>query len=412
MSHHPIASRMGLQGAWRVAVLCSIAACGVHSDDRGRSTQVDLVIERPDSAVNPTSMTKYEAPAPSVAAISSIRVVVTDRSESTLAVAEAAVGPDRVMLLTLHVPTGPQRRFAVAAYDAERVLLFYGETTVDLAPEGTALITVRLRPVGLEIQPGSASIALGGTQALTATFAGTRVSRVTWAVNDVTGGNAEVGTITPGNPATYTAPLSSPGGGQVTIRATTTAPPASATATVFFIDPDGTDAVLDVDVSGNGAVVSSPEGIMCPSTCTERFPVGTTVTLTAQAEEGSRFDGWTGACEGMDACTVFMNDDTAVGARFTSEGVTLTVTATGKGSGYVISVPEGIACARRCEAVFPTGAVVSLTALPNEWSQFEGWSGGGCEGVAPCVLRLETDVTVSARYCRIDRDKPGGSCDD
>ena len=44
-----------------------------------------------------------------------------------------------------------------------------------------------------------------------------------------------------------------------------------------------TQYTLDVSVSGNGTVSSSPTGISCPSTCTMNYSNGTQVTLNANS---------------------------------------------------------------------------------------------------------------------------------
>ena len=54
---------------------------------------------------------------------------------------------------------------------------------------------------------------------------------------------------------------------------------------------------------GSGEVVSWPSGIACGADCEARYPTGTAVALLASADPGSRFEGWTGACEGLDPST-------------------------------------------------------------------------------------------------------------
>jgi len=62
--------------------------------------------------------------------------------------------------------------------------------------------------------------------------------------------------------------------------------------------------------TGSGLVVSSPAGISCGSDCTEAFNPGTVVKLTATAEAGSTFTGWSGACGGTGAsCWVTMGKE-------------------------------------------------------------------------------------------------------
>jgi endo-1,4-beta-xylanase len=74
---------------------------------------------------------------------------------------------------------------------------------------------------------------------------------------------------------------------------------------------------LTVTSIGLGAVTSTPGGISCGATCSNRFATGTAVTLTATATHGSTFAGWTGACSGTDAtCVVTLSADQAVGAAF------------------------------------------------------------------------------------------------
>ena len=57
---------------------------------------------------------------------------------------------------------------------------------------------------------------------------------------------------------------------------------------------------LTVTVQGDGAVMSEPEGIACPSDCNENYKKNTVVTLTATANPNSSFLGWEGVCVGTD----------------------------------------------------------------------------------------------------------------
>lgn len=69
--------------------------------------------------------------------------------------------------------------------------------------------------------------------------------------------------------------------------------------------------------SGSGTVFSSPAGISCGIACSAQFLYGTTVTLTAEANIGTIFFGWTGACSGANPeCVVNINDDLTVNAAF------------------------------------------------------------------------------------------------
>ena len=68
--------------------------------------------------------------------------------------------------------------------------------------------------------------------------------------------------------------------------------------------------------SGSGTVTSSPSGISCGSSCSADFGFGSTVELTAKADSGSGFKGWSGACSGTGTCSVTLEAATEIGAQF------------------------------------------------------------------------------------------------
>lgn len=70
--------------------------------------------------------------------------------------------------------------------------------------------------------------------------------------------------------------------------------------------------------TGSGAVTSSPAGIVCGTSCLASYEVGTVVTLTADADASSAFDGWSGAgCTGSGPCIVTLTEALTVTASFT-----------------------------------------------------------------------------------------------
>ena len=77
---------------------------------------------------------------------------------------------------------------------------------------------------------------------------------------------------------------------------------------------------LSISKTGTGtdAVNSSPAGIDCGPKCAGPFDLGTVVTLTAKAGDGSVFTEWGGACSGTGTCVVAMDADKLVTARFAS----------------------------------------------------------------------------------------------
>jgi uncharacterized repeat protein (TIGR02543 family) len=68
--------------------------------------------------------------------------------------------------------------------------------------------------------------------------------------------------------------------------------------------------------AGTGTVTSAPSGINCGSSCSASFADGTVVTLSAAADAGKTFTGWTGACSGTGPCQVTMSADQSVSAAF------------------------------------------------------------------------------------------------
>lgn len=73
----------------------------------------------------------------------------------------------------------------------------------------------------------------------------------------------------------------------------------------------------------------------------------------------------------------------------------LSVTKTGNGT--VTSSPAGINCGGTCEADFPAGTSVTLTAVPTSGSTFAGWT-DGCTGMGSCVLVMQGPQTVTASF--------------
>jgi len=185
----------------------------------------------------------------------------------------------------------------------------------------------------------------------------------------------------------------------------------------LFRAAQGSDRfALVVTLQGQGSVTSSPPGITCGTDCSELYPSGTAVTLTATPDPGSSFSGWGGACGGQATqCTVTMNAARSVTATF-SASLTLTVAAGGTGSGLVVSSPTGINCGTTCTAAFDTGTTVTLTATVGTGSIFTGW-GGDCSGQSnPCTVTMSATRSVTTTFARtvtltvaVQATNPGGT---
>lgn len=151
--------------------------------------------------------------------------------------------------------------------------------------------------------------------------------------------------------------------------------------------------------TGVGTITSNPAGISCGSFCNGEFVSGTSVTLTAAATIGSRFDGWSGGiCSGSGTCTVVMDSARSVTATFTKVNFDLVVGKTGTGSGVVSSSPAGINCGSTCTYPFGINSTVTLTATASSGSIFTGWSGSGCSGTGTCVVSMVSAKSVTASF--------------
>lgn len=79
----------------------------------------------------------------------------------------------------------------------------------------------------------------------------------------------------------------------------------------------------------------------------------------------------------------------------------------GTGSGTVTSSPVGVNCGAagtgNCSKIYGIGTNVTLTAVPDPESTFDGWAAGpgnhpGCTGTGGCVLTMNEDVAVTATF--------------
>jgi hypothetical protein len=154
--------------------------------------------------------------------------------------------------------------------------------------------------------------------------------------------------------------------------------------------------------SGSGVVGSTPAGVNCGTDCTESYPHGTVVNLTASPAAGSTFAGWLGGgCVGTGACVVTVTAATTVVAIFSLPQHTVTVVKAGTGTGTVTSSPGGVSCGTDCSELYNSGTNVTLTAVASSGSSFSGWSGGGCTGVGTCVVTVTAARTVTATFADV-----------
>jgi hypothetical protein len=99
--------------------------------------------------------------------------------------------------------------------------------------------------------------------------------------------------------------------------------------------------VLVILNPGPGQGTISGPGISCGNTCLAAYNAGTVVSLSAKADPGSTFDGWSGGgCSGTGLCMVTMNANPTITANFKTSVVNYFMTASVNGTGGKIS-PAG-----------------------------------------------------------------------
>lgn len=78
----------------------------------------------------------------------------------------------------------------------------------------------------------------------------------------------------------------------------------------------------------------------------------------------------------------------------------LTLNAMNAGGGRITSMPAGIDCGTTCSANFAWGTRPRLTAVPDEFFAFSGWT-GVCTGTGECAPLLDAGQSVGATFTRL-----------
>ena len=174
---------------------------------------------------------------------------------------------------------------------------------------------------------------------------------------------------------------------------------------------------ITVTASGPGRVTGSGDGgsFDCrDATCSAMIRERTLLTLTAAPDDGAQFTGWGGACVDYGSeptCTLQISGPKGVTAGFGAPPppppprFDLTVRKAGTGSGYV-GGGSAIDCGPTCVASFSQSSQVTLLAVPDDGSEFAGWSGGGCSGSGQCTVTVATATEITATFDRVDRVPP------
>ncbi len=162
--------------------------------------------------------------------------------------------------------------------------------------------------------------------------------------------------------------------------------------------------LLDVSVigTGTGKVDSTQAGISCSPDCSESYPAGTMVELTATPDGTDVFAGFTGDCSGM-TCILNMDQDYSVEAEFQS---IKTLSVSINGSGQVTSTtPVGLDCPGTCTLQANQFTSFTLQATETTAGQFfVGWQ-GDCTPIGDgttCNGTFISNRNVTARFAGDD----------
>ena len=130
--------------------------------------------------------------------------------------------------------------------------------------------------------------------------------------------------------------------------------------------------------AGAGGEVSTPGGTLNE---------GTILSITATANEGYEFTGWTGTEEISNVISITLSADITLTANFQLVETQFTATII-SGTGGVVSTPGG---------TLNEGSVLSITATANDGYEFIGWTGS--EEVSNVIsITLIADITLTANF--------------
>lgn len=141
---------------------------------------------------------------------------------------------------------------------------------------------------------------------------------------------------------------------------------------------------VKVTVAGQGTVSKQPDK--------ERYSPGEVVTLTAQAQPGWVFSGWSGAATGAQPqVQVTAEQDLSVQATFVPESQSLfTLTTAVVGNGSVTLTPQ--------QDHYQPGEVVTVTATAGPGWLFLEWSGDLSSAENPQSLAVDANKNITAHF--------------
>ena len=169
--------------------------------------------------------------------------------------------------------------------------------------------------------------------------------------------------------------------------------------------------ILSVSIEPGGSVMLSDNLGECKEDCKLGFVKQQLVTLSAIAETGYSFSGWSGDCTGDSDCKVTMSTSHAVTATFTEAATETTLSLTVATGGSVAFSNDFADCATDCQLGFTQQEVITLTAMPKVGYVFVGWNGDCAAGVGvganftaysdtdiDCLVNMSANQAVNASF--------------
>jgi len=147
----------------------------------------------------------------------------------------------------------------------------------------------------------------------------------------------------------------------------------------------GGPTYYDLTVNSETGGTTSPSG-------TKSYEEGTSVTVTATANSGYQFDGWSGASSSTSkTITVTMDSDKSLTAHFSKipNPTEYYLTTETKGQGSVSA--EG-------SNPYDEGALVKVEATPDSGWKFDHWSGNISGTSNPTYVTMDSDKTARAVF--------------
>lgn len=143
---------------------------------------------------------------------------------------------------------------------------------------------------------------------------------------------------------------------------------------------------LSAEVSPAGSGNVDPSG--------GQFPADTAISVTASANTGWQFAGWTGdTTSSSNPLNLVMDNDYSLVANFEKQMMTLATNVSPAGAGTI--TPTG--------GTYTYGTKVDVTAAANAGWEFASWSGDTTSTTNPLHLTMDKNYSVSANFNAIER---------